>query len=394
MKGGADGELGKNQDNGLVGNNKRGEIEMSRRVLTIVCYLLLVVVVVTSMLVGCAKPAPPAPTPAPAPKPTPTPAPKPVTAADFYKGKTIDLVIPGSPGGAMDYVSRALAAHWPDVTDGGTMRVVNRPGGGEVIGINDVYAAEPDGLTIGLASWDKMSVPRLRPDPSIVFDGTQFNYLGVLATEQHLLALSPQRPIDSIASLQEATDLKFGGIGAYVSMDVGVAVAIHILELDAEIVSGFPFGELALASMRGEIDGYVMGAGTLTTQIRQEFVEEPLICMFEVRSILFPDVPTLPEVVDFTPEQERVFNLYRNLYLNGRAMYAPPGVPEDRLQWLRDKIVGASELKGLQKMIKLRFGAFSPLVSADETTRIIDEVYAISQGDLDFFTSVLETYFK
>ena len=68
-------------------------------------------------------------------------------AASFYRGKVIYFVVGASPGGGYDAYARLLAPHLEQET-GATVVVVNRPGAGGTLALNQVYDTKADGLTI------------------------------------------------------------------------------------------------------------------------------------------------------------------------------------------------------------------------------------------------------
>lgn len=70
---------------------------------------------------------------------------------DFYKGKTIRIIVGFSPGGAFDLYSRAISRHIGKHIPGNpTVMVENMPGAGSLILANQLFSAiKPDGLTIG-----------------------------------------------------------------------------------------------------------------------------------------------------------------------------------------------------------------------------------------------------
>jgi tripartite-type tricarboxylate transporter receptor subunit TctC len=72
-------------------------------------------------------------------------------AQDFYKGKTITIIVGTAPGGGFDTYSRMLGRHLGKYIPGNPSTVVqNMPGAGQLIAANHLYnRAQPDGLTIG-----------------------------------------------------------------------------------------------------------------------------------------------------------------------------------------------------------------------------------------------------
>src|ERR1700745_1541563 len=75
-------------------------------------------------------------------------------AQDFYRGKTINLIVGNATGGGYDAYARLLARHMPKYIPGEPVFVVrNMPGAGGMAMSNHLYSQAPrDGLTIGMMS--------------------------------------------------------------------------------------------------------------------------------------------------------------------------------------------------------------------------------------------------
>src|SRR4051812_19647971 len=70
--------------------------------------------------------------------------------SDMFKGKTITYIVATTPGGGYDTYSRLIAQYLQKYLPGARVLVKNVPGAGNIIGANTIYAARPDGLTIGM----------------------------------------------------------------------------------------------------------------------------------------------------------------------------------------------------------------------------------------------------
>src|SRR5262249_45956392 len=126
------------------------------------------------------------------------------TAADFYRGKTINLVVSTSVGGGYDLLGRAvgrfLGKHVP-----GNPRIVvrNMAGAGGIVAANFVYnVAEKDGATIGLVQDSTPFKPLLGATEGR-YDADRFNWLGSSGPETSMLGGWGGLPIGSIAHLKE-----------------------------------------------------------------------------------------------------------------------------------------------------------------------------------------------
>src|SRR4026209_2278196 len=76
----------------------------------------------------------------------------PLRADDFYSGKTVRVIVGGSPGGGFDIYTRAMARHMGKHIPGNPSLVVeNMTGAGTFIAAKYIHSnAKPDGLTFGI----------------------------------------------------------------------------------------------------------------------------------------------------------------------------------------------------------------------------------------------------
>ena len=100
-------------------------------------------------------------------------------AEDFYKGKTIRLIVGNSTGGAMDdwgrFVALYLGKHIPGNPD---VVVQNMPGAGAIIAANYIYnVAKPDGLTLGVVN-PANYIDQLLGSKEVKFDWPKFSWIG------------------------------------------------------------------------------------------------------------------------------------------------------------------------------------------------------------------------
>ena len=114
------------------------------------------------------------------------------TVGDFYRGKTIRIIIGSGAGGTYDIYSRLLAKHMPKFIPGNpTLLVVPRAGAGGLIAANAVYNSEPkDGTVIGVCRGTKRDAPYSPRvgEPKLVaqrIDG-QFRHWIVLLRERRI----------------------------------------------------------------------------------------------------------------------------------------------------------------------------------------------------------------
>lgn len=299
-------------------------------------------------------------------------APVATTVADFYKNNTVTLVVPYSAGGGCDYTARLFASYWSEVSDG-TMVVKNRPGGAGMVGTNDIYTAKPDGLTIGVHQTPVMLLAALLEDPGVHYDPLKFSYIGLLAREPSVFTIAAGLPYESVEELQKAEELKLCGISLAGTVSQGGALVAELLQLkDARLVTGYKGGtEVGLALGRGEVDcvAYPL-AGTLEF-MEKGYVKSPLFIMDRKVLESFPDTPILTEVLALSPEQEGLFEAFLTLE-SSKIFFAPPGTPEDRVQFLRDAFDKIVIMEGFLKQAGLRWPIWTEPLSGEEATRQVE----------------------
>jgi tripartite-type tricarboxylate transporter receptor subunit TctC len=120
------------------------------------------------------------------------------STADFYKGKTVRILVGFSAGGAFDSYSRSLSRHMRRYLPGNpAIAVENMPGAGSLIAANYLYkAASPDGLTIGNIIGSVL-MGQVLGQKGIEFDARRFEYLGAPARISGLCFQQSQRDHDA-----------------------------------------------------------------------------------------------------------------------------------------------------------------------------------------------------
>src|SRR4051794_7716256 len=123
------------------------------------------------------------------------------TVEQFYRGKSITILVGNSPGGINDISARLVGRHIGRFIPGNPSVVVqNNPGAGGVITANRLYHnAEKDGTV--LAKFER-AVPQLavQGDPNVQFDPVKYLWLGSLssyADDAYLLAINANNPVKS-----------------------------------------------------------------------------------------------------------------------------------------------------------------------------------------------------
>ena len=279
--------------------------------------------------------------------------------ADFYAGKTIQLIVPFSPGGYYDVSSRILARFLQTELPGNPAVVVqNQPGGGGISAANRLGTSiAHDGLTLAVVS---RGVPQLAllNDPAVKFDPLKLTWLGSLSAynrDAHLLVVNKTSPIDS---LQKARSEAFHlGAGVTGSTNTTFAlIARDLLGLKVDVVRGFPgTSDIWLSMERGEVDGQLADlSGILTgrANLWKAGALRPLVQFGRRERLASLDtVPTARELVS-DPDDRALLEFAELPFFMSLPFAAPPDIPEARAKLLQETFMKIARDPQFQKELQ------------------------------------------
>lgn len=263
--------------------------------------------------------------------------------ADFYKGKSIDLIIGFTQGGGYDVYARTVMRHMTNHIPGEPAVVPKQmTGAGSRKAAAYVYNVAPkDGTVIGAIFGGGITQPLLGDAKAIQHDPTKFIYLGSANREVSLCIARSDAAKSFDAVMKEPITLGASAAGG-TSRDFPAALS-NVLGAKFNIVSGYPgTKEIGLAVERNEVHGFCgYFLSSLMTQ-NPSWLTDPnmTILVQEVSSgqgspiLNERGVPIAAELAK-TPEDRQVLELIFDQLVFGRPYILPPGVPSDRVAVLR-----------------------------------------------------------
>ncbi len=274
------------------------------------------------------------------------------TSHEFFKGKTIRLVVGNSVGGAMDdwgrFVAQHLGKHIP-----GTPQIIvqNMPGAGGVSAANYVYnVAKPDGLTWGVVN-PALYTDQLIGSKEVTFDWPKFSWIGSPEKIDQVLFIRTDFPAKTLDAMRDSAEpprcsaTARAGLAYFLPKLLEDALGIKI-----NMVLGYGGGgEMNLAIEKNEVhcragtvSAYV-GREPTRTWIKNGFVRA-LVQSGAKRDSKLADVPTFYELMETHKTSEPIKRLARVLLSSGdlgRPFMTSPGIPADRLKVLREAFTKA-----------------------------------------------------
>ena len=259
--------------------------------------------------------------------------------ADFYKDKTVSLIISTGSGGGYDTTARFVARYLPKYLPGSpTIVAKNMPGAGNVLAANYMYNIAPrDGSTIATLA---QAVFLLQPldGQGVKFDAGKFYYLGSASVDNSTIYAWHTAGVASIDDVLKK-ELLLGATGVGSGSTVYPIIMNNLLGTKFKIIAGYKTSqEVDLAMARGEVEGRAGNNFQSLKANRPDWiVEKKVIFLTQVgleRDSEYPDVPLLTELAR-NEEQRRIFTMFSAPVAIGRPFLTTPDVPSDRAEALR-----------------------------------------------------------
>jgi tripartite-type tricarboxylate transporter receptor subunit TctC len=259
--------------------------------------------------------------------------------AQTWPTHTILGISPIGAGNAIDIIARVTFDPMSKSL-GVPIIVENRPGGGGIIGFNDVAKAKPDGYTVLLGSSTISSGAVLHKH--LPYDPLKdFAAVFPFGVSPSMLVVSPSKNFNSVADLVAAAKARPGALN-YAS--AGIGAASHIAAERFRVATGIdaqhvPFrgpGEALAEVVAGRVDYYFLPIAAGISLVQSGKLKA-LAVSTPKRSPLMPDVPTIAEAGYPTAE-----------YLFWGGLFVPSKTPPEIVKRLYDEGRKASELPATQ----------------------------------------------
>jgi tripartite-type tricarboxylate transporter receptor subunit TctC len=278
---------------------------------------------------------------------------------EFFKGKTVKILIGASAGGAFDTWGRMVGRHLGKHIPGNPVVVAeNVTGAGGLILANQVYkTTKPDGLTLATFNGGLL-MGQILGRPGIEFDAQRFEYLGVPAKFDSVCAFSKASGITSFDRWKASkAPVKVGGTAPGSNLVDIPKVLMAVFGLPTQIITGYKgFAEIRLAVDGGELAGACGGWDGLKLLWGRQIEAGDILLILQTRSQPLPDLPKVPLVMDFASHDDDRQLIEVGIQfpaLLSLAYVLPPATPKDRVQLLRkafaDTLVSPDFLADVQR---------------------------------------------
>ncbi|MFN0071790.1 MAG: Bug family tripartite tricarboxylate transporter substrate binding protein, partial [Chloroflexota bacterium] len=290
---------------------------------------------------GAVPAASPAASPAAAVQPVPRVDP---SLASVWQGKTITLIVAENPGGGNDAWARLVARHIGKHLPGTPNVIVeNMPGAGHRIGANAIYAARPDGLTMGLVD---RYIPSFQlrgegAEEGVRYDATKIGWLGSTTTETQVVFISSRTGVKEAKDLQDI-QINFTNATPGSPPHVNQVVLKEALGWKTRSIFGYVgTAQQWLALDRDEVDGLITAWSSAVLQKGDDIRSGKYLPIAQIGGARLKDplaarAPWSEDLFqDKSPEMKQLLALAQRPFAWSRSFLTTPNLPPNVLATMR-----------------------------------------------------------
>ena len=318
------------------------------------------------------------------------------TPAEFFRGKTVHLVVGAAAGAAYDFAGRALAAHYGRFIPGNPGVVVeNMPGAAGLPMMNHLYnRAARDGSVIGLPLSGIVLEPRLkalsREGGAVLFDLSKMSWIGTPAQQPQSFVVWKDAPFYSLGDLQQKEAL-FGTTSVGTDSYVMPLLTNYLMGTKIKVIAGYKgVTDVFHAIEQGELQG----ASVLLSSFlgKPDWVRDKkarLLLHFGTQRIR--GIEEVPTAIELAPDAEAklMLRIYATKFKTTYPFVLPPGVPADRVNALRDAFDAAMRDPAMIAEAK-KFGIEVDPLGGGEIEALLREIEAAPEPLIEKLRKIIE----
>jgi tripartite-type tricarboxylate transporter receptor subunit TctC len=297
--------------------------------------------------------------------------------AEFFQGKTIRVIIATGAGASYDVFGRLVARHMGAFIPGRpTLIAENMPGADGIKAANYLYAAAPKDGTVLATFNSAIAFYEAMGQPGIQFKGPELSWIGSLPQDAAVIAVldSPVRTIEEA----RRTEVVIGATGATGTMAGYPALMNSLFGTKFRIVTGYDGGNAVnLAMERGEVQGRGNSTWPAYKVAKPEWVKGGrLVPLVQIGLRKDPDLAHVPLLNELArdDEERQMLALVSSTVGLGQPFAAPPAIPSDRLQVLREAFARMGRDPEFNAEAMKMAGVAQPItpIAAAEVQRIVE----------------------
>jgi hypothetical protein len=261
-------------------------------------------------------------------------------AADFYRGKTISIVVGFGAGGGYDIYARLLARYLGNHIAGAPNVVVqNMEGAGSVRASNYVYSVAPKDGTVIAAVNQNMPMYQMLGGAGAQFKAAEMSWLGSMAYSNGTLYTWHESGIKTLGDAK-ARDVVLGGVGTTSDSYIYPTLINGLLATRFKVINGYAgTKEIHLAIERGEVMGRGGNTWASLMSSNQDWIDQKKVdILVQIGFKPEPEITQVPLLIDLvkTPPEKQIVTVVTLPTALGYTNWLAPEVPPARMKLLRE----------------------------------------------------------
>lgn len=306
---------------------------------------------------------------------------------DFYRDKTVTLLVGSTAGGGVDVYGRLVGRHIGRHIPGNPNVVVsNMPGAGSMVAARHIYAAAPrDGTQLAIVIPSALTEPLLGATPTPNFEPLKLNFIGNANREVPVCIVRRDAPAPTFAQALN-TEIVIAATGPGSTVLEYPYFARNFLGARFRIVQGYPgTREISLALEKGEVHGVCgLGWSSAKNQYRTGLADggfAKVLLQEDTTGVPELNAQQVPRVVEFakTDEDRKAIEVFYAQGVIIRPFIMPPGVPKERVNAMRKAFSDAMADPALKAEADKQSLDVVPHSGA-ELEQIVADIYASPPG--------------
>ena len=302
---------------------------------------------------------------------------QPARAQEFYKDKTITILVGFSPGGGFDINARLLARHIGKHIPGRPEVIVsNMNGAASLTAVQYLDTRAPkDGTVIDTFNFGLIVDSKLFPE-RVRADLRDYNWIGSISVDVTVCYTWAVLGLKTLDEVRKRPIVHMGDVGPGTSAYVNQNILKKIFGVNVKQVIGYPgSAEQRIAIERGELDGDCGAWSSLPADWIDGRKVNPLM---RSTPTLAPGMPaSVPYMGDIAPDahSRKLIELLTASGGVGRPYIVSKDVPADRVQILRSAFdLTMKDPEFIAEAAKLRLPVTPK--TGDEGRKVVEDVYA------------------
>ncbi len=316
---------------------------------------------------------------------------------EFYRGKTIQMLIGYPAGGTYDLYARVISRHLGKQIPGNPHVVPqNMPGAGTLNATSHVYSVAPQNGTVIVATASSMPFQPMFQKISVPFDAAKAHWLPIPAGFTALMIVWHKSPIRTVEDLRKRETI-MGTISPGSTPHFVAVVLNDVLGLKIKPITGHPnMNSNLLAMERGELEGYTtVPPSAIERTYRHQWETKQYLPILQIGTKKNPGLEHVPLARDLAVNEadRMILDMAAAPLTLGYPYMMGPGVPAERVKAMRDAFMQVFADTAFVAEAKKATLEIEPM-SGEQVQKFINDAYAAPQDIRDRLKTIFDSQFK